>query len=139
MIITLFAVLSLHSQGADLKELLNRRDPFRPPSEILATTPLVGQKSETQFYGSSDYRLIGVMTGPNRVKALVESPSGKTFFVTTNDPLGAAGGRVVQINENSMVIEERVTNPMGNSEKVKRTINLVQEGHSSNSKGETKP
>ena len=42
----------------------------------------------------ADYKLIILMTGTTRPKAVVVSPDGVRFDLTRGDPLGEEGGRV---------------------------------------------
>ncbi len=84
-----------------------KRDPFKPfialgprkPVPTVTLTPL-------QRYDVSELKLVGILKGPTGYRALVEDAGGKGFIVTKGTPIGRGNGRVKEIHDNRVIIEE---------------------------------
>lgn len=102
-------------------DLLKLRDPFRMPTiEALKET----LKSELERYPVESFKLVGVLTGPERYKALVLAPDGKTYFVSENAKIGVRGGTVKQILADLVKVKEKFVNVVGQEETVEIEIRL---------------
>ncbi len=90
------------------------RDPFRGP-EIVVKVAKVGG-SELEKYSASEFKMIGVITGPEKVRAMLVSPGGKTYFVSEKMKIGVNSGYIKRITVEKIVIKETVLNPLGQKE-----------------------
>jgi hypothetical protein len=79
------------------------RDPFQPPAIL---TKKEAPKEDLELFRLSDIRLNGVITGPNRVRAMVSTPGNKTYFVAVGDKVGNRLGRVTAIQQDLIKIVE---------------------------------
>lgn len=101
------------------------RDPFEPfikledmkkkgapaPKAFTPRTPL-------QQYPSEQLKLVGVVWGAEgRARALIEDPQGKGYAVGVGALVGDRGGKVVRIQPDRVVIEERFTDLFGEEKK----------------------
>jgi type IV pilus assembly protein PilP len=94
------------------------RDPFEPfikieekkpraPKAFVAKTPL-------QRYAMEELKLVAIIWGEGlHARALVEDPQGKGYVVTTGTHVGDRGGKVVRIQPDRVVVEERFTDLLG--------------------------
>ena len=106
------------------KELLSVRDPFRMPTlvseEVKNTSPL-------QLFSSQQFKFLGVVTGANRLRAMLQAPSGETFFVGLQDRIGTRGGAIAKITADKVIVREKVVNVLGEEEMVSTEIKMAKE------------
>jgi type IV pilus assembly protein PilP len=83
-----------------------RRDPFeslldvkKPVSTEVPLTPL-------QKFGIGQLRLIGVIVGKGEPRAMVVAPDGKSYILKKGIKVGKNDGKVVDINQDAVVVEE---------------------------------
>jgi Tfp pilus assembly protein PilP len=90
------------------------RDPFKrfPNDDSDQSVP------ELERHAAEKYRLVGLIRGMPRLRAMVASPSGKTHFVAEGMRVGNRKGRVLRIRDGELVIREKVINPLGEEEAV---------------------
>ena len=103
------------------------RDPFAKPEILLAQLRVETAKSELEYFAVEDYKLIGIMTGPKKLRAMVVNPNGKTFFVAERSRIGLFGGEIIRIETDRLVVKEKKPSPTG-TVKVE-TVELLLEGH----------
>ncbi|MBN20507.1 MAG: hypothetical protein CL678_04390 [Bdellovibrionaceae bacterium] len=108
------------------KALLGIRDPFSVPESISS----VRVKTELEKFPVHKFKMLGVMTGPKKVKALVLAPNGKTYFVQSGDLIGNRKGKIVRINSNSIQIVEKIINVFGKEQDSQAEIVLPNENPS---------
>lgn len=84
--------------------ILNLKDPFQVPTSFLVKKE--APKSELESFQLKDFKLNGVVTGPKKTRAMVTTPSNKTFFVKVGDRLGLRDGTVTQIHPDAIRIVE---------------------------------
>lgn len=102
-------------------DLANLRDPFRRPVLVDAQArPL----SELEYYPTEQYRMVGVVTGPEHLRAMIVAPNGKTHFVAEKTKIGVRKGVITRITAHSLVIRERVLNTLGKEEIVNTELRL---------------
>ena len=96
------------------------RDPFQPfikletkekkkvrPQVFVPKTPL-------QRFATEELRLVGIIWAEQgRSKALIEDPQGKGYVVGTGTLVGDRGGRIVRIEPEQAVIEEKIVDLFG--------------------------
>lgn len=87
-------------------------DPFKP----FIRKEIPGQKradlrflSPLQRYSLEQLKLIGIMAGENNSKrrAIVTDPKGKSFIIMKGSLIGQNNGRVAEILDDQVVIEEK--------------------------------
>lgn len=94
------------------------RDPFSLP--FLGSGPSGGKRPELTLFPINDLKLNGVITGPKKLRAMISAPNGKTFFVKIGDLIGLRGGKITQIQGDSITVVET------EESKGKRTVGTVE-------------
>ena len=100
------------------------RDPFQMP-EIKLDKLL--QKGELEAHLVTDFKLIGVLTGMERLRALVQAPSGKTYVVGERMKLGIQGGVIRRITHDTVYVREKFMNVVGQEETTEIELRLPSE------------
>ena len=89
-------------------EAAGRRDPFLPLAEIRKPVSNGGQPlTPLQKFDLGQFRLIGVIIGRNEPMAMVMAPGGKSYVLKRGIKIGKNAGRIIDIREDAVVIEER--------------------------------
>jgi Tfp pilus assembly protein PilP len=108
-----------------LENSLSLRDPFRK------YTPKVENGEDTQGpiadqlkFELDKFKLIGVINGPRKNKAMLATPEGKMVIVTEKDQLGVRKGLVTKIGPGLLTVEEKIVNLLGQEEKVETVIEM---------------
>jgi Tfp pilus assembly protein PilP len=102
-------------------ELLSIRDPFR---RVEVATTQGPPKSALEQYPADAFKLVGVLTGPARLKAMVVDPQGVTHFVSERMKIGLRGGFILKISPDAILVRERIVNLVGQEEKIDTDIRL---------------
>jgi Tfp pilus assembly protein PilP len=102
-------------------ELLNLRDPFRSPPEVEVAGDT---RSELEQSPVDQFKMLGVATGPKKIKAMIQDSKGKTHFVSENTKIGQRKGIVRKITAQSVIVKERIINVLGQEEDVDYEIKL---------------
>lgn len=103
-------------------ELLKVRDPFKM---FDVTSVKVTPKPPIEEFPVDSFRLIGVLTGPEHFRALVEAPNGKTFFISEKSRIGNRDGFVLKVSPASVWVREKIINVIGQEEILDTEIVLV--------------
>jgi len=108
-----------------VKELLLMRDPFKRPEE----TPQEKEeaRSELEKFSVESVRLVAVLSGMSRLRAMIATPDGKTYFIAEKAKIGMRGGSVIKINPNSVLVREKIANIVGQEETVETLLKLPDE------------
>ena len=106
-------------------EIMKMRDPFKQP---ILDMPDIGKKSELEQYPINSMKVVGILTGPHRRKALLQTPTGKTLIVGEKSKVGTRGGVVKKILPESVEIIEKVVNVLGREEHETIELELVTSG-----------
>ena len=122
---------SSSSQGSINTETLSLRDPFKMPKMALAR---IAPKSELEQIPLESFRLVGVLTGPGRIRAILATPSNKTYIVTEKTKIGPRSGTITKITADQIDIREKQLNVLGHEEYSISHILMPEESRSSNSK-----
>jgi len=87
---------------------VGKRDPFKPFIAIgpRKTVRKKAPLTPLQRYDVSELKLVGILKGPGGYRALVEDASGKGFVIGKGTLIGPGDGRVKEIHENRVIIEE---------------------------------
>ncbi len=95
------------------RALLELRDPFaKPPAPVVALDP----KSDLEKIPVADLKMLGVVTGPDRLRAMVGAPNGRTYFVSESMKIGTRKGVIRKITSNSIKIREKVVDVFGDEQ-----------------------
>lgn len=117
--ITLLALL-LTSAWAQ-EDLIHVRDPFkRPDAAVVNAAP----KLPLEQFPLDQIKMIGVLTGPVRIRALVQTPDGKTHFVAEKMKMGQRSGVVRKIMADAILVREKVVDVFGQEENLDSQIRL---------------
>lgn len=107
--------------GLGMSELLELRDPFRPKSFQGEAKVYRGA---LENFPSDAFKMVGVVTGPNRARAVLIDPEGHTHFVALNAKIGTRNGSIVAIQEDKVLVREKIADVFGNFEEVETLIPL---------------
>lgn len=103
-----------------IENSLSIRDPFQkrlaPDNVNIAALP------ELERYDLDSFRLVGVITGPHRAKAMVTGPSNKMYVVEENTHIGLRHGFIKKIAPGVIYVEEKVINLLGQEESIETAI-----------------
>lgn len=104
---------------------LSLRDIFKAPDIIIEGKDEL--KSDLELYPVADFKMVGVMTGPEKVKGMVLLPNSRTYFVNEGDRVGIRGGEVTKITPDTITVHEKIVNVLGQEEDVLTDIKLLPE------------
>jgi hypothetical protein len=102
-------------------ELLNLRDPFKAPVDVVLPGD---ERSELEIYSVDQFKMVGVATGPKKIKAMLVDAKGKTHFVTEMTKIGQRKGVIKRITSQMVIVRERIINVLGQEEDVDYEIRL---------------
>ena len=94
---------------------IGKRDPFY--SKLLEEKKKIEPNKKlfgVQRYDLAELRLVGIIWGGLGRKGVVETPEGKSYLVKVGMPIGKNGGVVKAITNQEVVIQEFVTDYLGN-------------------------
>jgi hypothetical protein len=130
--LALVSVIEQTSLGADLAatsgvvppadELLKMRDPFKRP-DYAATDD--APKAPIETFALDTMKMVAVLTGPSKLRALILGPDSKTYVVSERVKIGTRGGFVRRITTDMVEVRERIVNVLGIEENVDSEIRLV--------------
>ncbi|MGK5084963.1 pilus assembly protein PilP [Bdellovibrionota bacterium FG-1] len=104
-------------------DMMNMRDPFKRPTikaEVIHRTPL-------EMYPLDQIKMLGVVTGPNKMRAMMGTPDGKTHFVAERAKVGVRQGVIMKITADLIRVREKIINVLGQEENVDTDILLPPE------------
>lgn len=104
------------------EEVLRLRDPFKRPD--LDTGKLI-VRTEIEKYPVDSFRMVAVLTGPTRMRAMVLAPDNKTYMVHAGMKIGVRQGVIKRITEDGIEVRERIVNVLGQEENLDIEIPLV--------------
>lgn len=59
------------------------------------------------------FRLMAVISGTNRSRALIMAPDGQKYITKKGDVMGLRGGKIIRIYKNKIIVEEKFKGPSG--------------------------
>jgi Tfp pilus assembly protein PilP len=101
-------------------ETQGRRDPFetlvkeKPP--VVEAGPVIDPqrpRGPLERFDLSALKLMGIVWGERGRRAVIRAPDGKGYFITVGMYMGQNGGKVVAIEEDHLVVEERHRDQQG--------------------------
>jgi Tfp pilus assembly protein PilP len=109
-----------NEEGLTLKGAMGFRDPFK---KLVTQTQIKKQEiPPLRQYNLEQLKLVGVLSGTKKNKAMISAPDGKVFIVTEQDPIGNRKGIVKKIAPDFIQIEDKVLNILGEEEKIETRI-----------------
>jgi len=108
---------------------VGKRDPFKPfialgPKKPVSKAPL----TPLQRYDVSELKLVGILKGPRGYRALVEDAGGKGFIIGKGTLIGRENGKVKEIHEDRVIVEQRYKDIFGQMKHREITIPLRKPG-----------
>lgn len=97
------------------EELTKLRDPFQ---QIEIAGQRLVRKTDLEQYPIESFKLVAVLAGLAKYRAMVQAPDGKTFVVIEGVKIGNKDGLVKKITENSVKVSEKVINVLGKEEEI---------------------
>lgn len=109
-----------------LENSLGLRDPFSRPA------PKGGgdsgpEMSDLERFELDKFKLVGVITGPKKNKALITTPEDKMIVVSEGMAMGTRRGKVKRIYKGHLSVEEKVVNLLGQEENIETVLDLKAE------------
>ncbi|MBI3544872.1 MAG: pilus assembly protein PilP [Deltaproteobacteria bacterium] len=104
-----------------IENSLTVRDPFRRPAPNKDTGDL-SSIPELQRYEVDKFRLVSVITGPKKPKALVMDPNSRLHIIQEEDKIGTRRGVVTRIMPGLVTINEKVVNLLGQEEDLEAVL-----------------
>ena len=108
-------------ERVSVKDFEKFRDPFKRPEEDEESD---SGKMGVEKYPVADLKLLGVMSGPLRKRAMVRAPDNKTYFISENMKIGLRDGIVKKITTRTVQVQEKIINAIGEVENVDIELNL---------------
>jgi Tfp pilus assembly protein PilP len=108
-----------------LEEAIALRDPFKRPEGFNLNSAVA--VSDLERFPTEQFKLIGVITGASRLRAIVQDPEGKTHFVAERMRIGTRRGVIQRIRSDAVVVREKTVNVLGKEESSDNEIRLPEE------------
>lgn len=90
-----------------------KRDPFKPFIKLSKSKKTKGAIKRfvppIKRYALRRYKLVGVMWVGNDPRAMVVDPEKNTYYMSIGDAIGNLQGKIVDIRENGIQVEETTT------------------------------
>lgn len=99
------------------------RDPFKEP----LISEIADLRSELEKFAVTDFKLSGIITGPLRMRAMIIAPDGKTHYVSEKMKIGLRDGVIQRITTKTIIVREKVVNPLGEIEFFETEIAMDQQ------------
>ena len=113
----------LNTDPISIEDSLTLRDPFKKPAKFADPGSDVSVP-ELERYALDQIKIIGIITGPKKAKALVATPSNKMFIVQENDKIGVYKGVIRKIKDKSILVREKIVNLVGQEDSTDSEIFL---------------
>jgi hypothetical protein len=108
----------------DITELRKLRDPFKKPEGLVKAANSAPPRSVLEQFPSDQYKMIGVLTGMGKVKAMLLAPDSKTLIASEKDRIGQRSGVIRKITSDRVFIREKVVTTIGETEAVDIELRL---------------
>jgi Tfp pilus assembly protein PilP len=100
------------SQQKPLYSPQGNRDPFRPFIKIVEQKEAKSQVSTLlppiKRYSLDQYRLVGILWSEQQPKAMIVDPEKNTYVLRIGDEIGNSQGRIIEVRNNGILVEERI-------------------------------
>ena len=98
--------LAIEAQEGYVYNPIGKRDPFRSFLSFGTRTEETTPRTPLQKYEIDQYRLVGIIWGVDRPRALVEDPEGIGHVMEIGTYIGRNWGKVTQITAGEVVVTE---------------------------------
>lgn len=105
-----------------IENSLNLRDPFSRLIMKGANKVADVQIPELERHDLQEFKLIGIITGPNKNRALVMGPDSKMHVVSESAVIGTRKGLITKIRPGGITVYEKVVNLLGQQEGIESKI-----------------
>lgn len=102
-----------YDRNQALKQYASVRDPFKRPNFANSDEP---QKSPLELFAVDQMRVVGVLTGPKRMRAILRLPDGQTHIVTDKMKIGVRNGVIQRVTPKGVRVVEKIVNIIGEEE-----------------------
>lgn len=106
------------------QELIKNRDPFKRP---YVAPPVTLSRNELERYPVDSFKMVAVMTGGARTRAMILSPTGTTHLVGENTRIGIKNGVIKRITPEAIEVREKMVNVLGQEETIETLITMKSE------------
>ena len=106
------------------EDRINLRDPFRMSDISLEQ---LRSRSPLELQPLDSFKMIGVLTGPDQIKAMLRGMNGRAYIVTEKMKIGFNGGFIRKITPDGILVREKTTNVLGQVENMDVEIPLMSE------------
>ena len=111
-----------------IENTMEMRDPFRRPLiKAVASEEENKNLPELERYDLEQFKLVGVITGALKNKALLSAPNGKMHVVSENMHIGTRKGIIKKVSTDSILVQEKVINILGKEEKMDVVLQFKKE------------
>ncbi|MER3445928.1 MAG: hypothetical protein C4291_03415 [Candidatus Dadabacteria bacterium] len=98
-------------QGQSTYSAAGKRDPFKPFIKIVETKEVEPQLSKSlppiKRYSLEQFRLVGIVSVGHQPKAMIVDPEKNTYVLGIGDEIGNRQGKIVEIRDNGILVEEK--------------------------------
>jgi Tfp pilus assembly protein PilP len=109
-------IMPVSPEPAFVYSIGSKIDPFKPfirleplPKAALSKKELPASISALQLYPIEQYKLIGIAGSTKGYTAIIKDILGKFYPLTVGTIIGVEKGRVIQIQINKILVEERIS------------------------------
>lgn len=118
------AVAIADNEELSLEKSLLLRDPFRRLIKKESDDDHVVFVPPLERYDLEKLKLVGVITGTTKNKAMIVDPEDKMHIVHEGMRIGLRRGKILRISKSKLFVEERVVNLLGQEERVESLLEL---------------
>jgi Tfp pilus assembly protein PilP len=107
--------------SVEMDDIMKLRDPFRRPDIELSKGP---PRTELEYYNLDAFKMVAVLTGPTKLRAILQAADGRSFIVQAGQKIGRRNGVIQRIEDDVVRVRERIVNLLGKEESVDSEIPL---------------
>jgi Tfp pilus assembly protein PilP len=116
------------AERISLQSLKTLRDPFKRLGMDIPENHDEKTKTELESVPVSEFKMVGVLTGPYKTRALVRSPAGNVYTVSDGTRIGTQNGYVRKVLQDRIVVNEVLQDVLGERELVTSELKLTSKG-----------
>ncbi len=107
-----------------LQALREMRDPFKRIGTDVPDVRDDRPRSELESSPVNEFKLVGVLTGPYKTRALIRGPNGTIHTVSIGTRIGVQNGHVKAVLADRIIVTEVVQDVLGEKENITSEIRL---------------
>lgn len=104
------------------EEILTMRDPFKRPEIQIVIQEVL---TELEKFPAEQFKMIGVLTGPDHLRGMILAPDGRTHVVAEKMKIGVRKGFIRKILEDKVMVREKQVNVLGQTEIIEKEIVMI--------------